>query len=61
MYRFIGLLILVFALSGCSKNLDSTVAPWQNCFQGVSNKGKTSDKIYVTAGRKAQIIGLHQQ
>jgi glycogen debranching enzyme len=58
MYRLIGLLIFVLALGGCTKNLNHAVAPWQSCFQGVSNKGKTSNKIYVTAGRKAQIIGL---
>lgn len=58
MYRLIGLLISVLALGGCTKNLNHAVAPWQSCFQGVSNKGKTSNKIYVTAGRKAQIIGL---
>jgi len=53
----LGILILGAVLGGCMHET-STVAPWNSCFDGLSNQGKTNDKMYVTAGRKAQIIGL---
>lgn len=53
----LGILILGAVLGGCMHET-STVAPWNCCFDGLSNQGKTNDKMYVTAGRKAQIIGL---
>lgn len=53
----LGILILGAVLGGCVHET-STFAPWNSCFDGLSNQGKTNDKMYVTAGRKAQIIGL---
>lgn len=53
----LGILILGAVLGGCIHET-STVASWNSCFDGLSNQGKTNDKMYVTAGRKAQIIGL---
>lgn len=57
MKKKLEILILGAVLGGCMHEA-STVAPWNNCFDGLSNQGKTNDKMYVTAGRKAQIIGL---
>ena len=44
-------------ISGCTDKT-SAPAPWSACFNGLSNHGRTADKIYVTSGKKAQIIGL---
>lgn len=32
-------------------------APWHSCFNGLSNHGANGGKLYVTSGRKAQIVG----
>lgn len=53
----LGILILGAVLGGCVHEA-SINAPWNSCFDGLSNQGKTNEKVYVTAGRKAQIIGL---
>lgn len=53
-YLLICLLWFPF-LVGCTH---VTSSPWKSCFEGLSNNGKNGNKIYVTAGRKAQIIGL---
>ena len=53
----IGLLFIGILTCSCMHEVTSS-AIYQNCFDGLSNHGKTSDKIYVTAGRKAQIVGI---
>lgn len=51
------IVLLVYILAGCTqKNNNSQLLG--GYFNGLSNQGKTNDKMYVTAGRKAQIIGL---
>lgn len=57
MNKIIGILVLGAILGGCAHRA-SVSAPWTTCFDGLSNQGKTADKIYVTSGKKAQIIGL---
>lgn len=57
MNKIIGILVLGAILGGCTHRA-SVSAPWTTCFDGLSNQGKTADKIYVTSGKKAQIIGL---
>lgn len=57
MKKKLGIVILGAVLGGCIHET-SIITPWTICFDGLSNQGKTNDKIYVTAGRKAQIIGL---
>ncbi|OUO03090.1 family 78 glycoside hydrolase catalytic domain [Bacteroides clarus] len=57
MNRIIGILMLGALISGCTDKT-SAPAPWSACFNGLSNHGRTADKIYVTSGKKAQIIGL---
>lgn len=44
-------------LAGCAVG-EAPTAPYEHCFDGLSNAGRNLDKMYVTAGRKAQIIGL---
>lgn len=43
--------------TSCSTWEKAPEAPWQACFEGLSNQGANGDKLYVTAGRKAQIVG----
>lgn len=39
-------------ISGCTDKT-SAPAPWSACFNGLSNHGRTADKIYVTSGKES--------
>lgn len=57
MYKSVVIGAIALLAAGCSHSEKEPAAPWHRCFDGLSNHGANGDKLYVTAGRKAQVIG----
>lgn len=57
MYKLGILLLSSLCLFGCVSNNKEGSALWQYCFNGISNHSENGDKVYVTSGRMARIIG----
>lgn len=57
MYKLVVIVIIGLLSGGCTSLQKESEAPWQSCFDGLSNHGANGDKPYVTSGRKAQIVG----
>lgn len=57
MYKLTVILLIGLLSGGCSNVEKQSDAPWHSCFNGLSNHGANGGKLYVTSGRKAQIVG----
>lgn len=57
MYKVTIILLIGLVSAGCAPRENEPAAPWSSCFDGLSNRGINADKLYVTSGRKAQIVG----